>query len=78
MGLGYSERVASEIDAEVQEILNLAEQRAREALELNRAAFERVANRLIEVETLEDEALDELLLDVTQTGPTEATVSSMR
>ena len=75
VGLGYSERVASEIDAEVQEILALAEQRARQAREVNRAAFERLADRLIEVETLEDEALDGLLLDVTQSGPTETAVT---
>jgi cell division protease FtsH len=78
MGVGYSERVASEIDAEVQEILVLAEERARQALEVNRAAFHRLANTLIEVETLEDEALDELLLDVSPTGPTESAVTGVR
>jgi cell division protease FtsH len=77
-GAGYSERIASEIDAEAQEILSQAEERARRALQVNRAAFDRLANALVEAETLEDEALDELLLDVTQTGPTEAAATTSR
>jgi cell division protease FtsH len=70
-GVGYSERIASEIDAEIQAILRKAEDRAKEAILANRAAFERLARTLIEVETLEDEALDELLLPITQTGAME-------
>ncbi len=68
MGLGYSERIASEIDQEIQNILNDAEERATAALAANRGAFERLATTLIEVETLEDEALDELLLPISSTG----------
>ena len=38
----------------------------------NRAAFDRLAQTLIEVETLEDDALDELLLAVTESGSMES------
>jgi cell division protease FtsH len=76
MGAGYSERIASEIDAEIQEILSLAEGRARAAITANRAAFDKLASSLIEAETLEDEALDSLLLGVTQTGETETVGAS--
>ncbi|HVL27723.1 MAG TPA: ATP-dependent zinc metalloprotease FtsH, partial [Acidimicrobiales bacterium] len=72
IGLGYSERVASEIDGEIQTILAAAEERATRALETNRAAFERLARTLIEVETLEDEALDELLLPIQSIGERES------
>ena len=63
-GLGYSERVASEIDAEVQAILADAHDRARAALEANRALLERVASQLMEVESLEGDPLDQMLLSV--------------
>ena len=76
IGVGYSERVASEIDAEIQTILNRAEQRATEAILANKAAFERLAQSLIEVETLEDDALDQLLIAVTETGEMDAAVAS--
>jgi len=64
IGVGYSERVASEIDAEVQEILREAEQRATEALTLNRVTLDQVAHALMEQESLEGDALDELLLNI--------------
>jgi cell division protease FtsH len=70
-GVGYSERIASEIDAEVQDILRQAEERATHAINVNRDAFEKLARTLIEVETLEDEALDNLLLPISETGATE-------
>ncbi|HEX2275149.1 MAG TPA: ATP-dependent zinc metalloprotease FtsH [Acidimicrobiales bacterium] len=63
-GVGYSERVSSEIDAEVQEILAQAHARARAALEANRALLDRIAQQLMEVESLEGDALDELMLGV--------------
>jgi cell division protease FtsH len=72
MGVGYSERVASEIDREVQAILSAAEARANQAIMANREAFERLARKLVEVETLEDEALDQLLLPISEMGPIEA------
>jgi cell division protease FtsH len=70
-GLGYSERIASVIDAEVHQLLVQAEARATEILVANRVAFERLARAVLEKETLENDALDELLLDVSTTGPVE-------
>jgi cell division protease FtsH len=75
MGVGYSERVASEIDREIQSILGAAEERARHAILANREAFERLARTLIEAETLEDDALDQLLLPISEMGPKETVVS---
>jgi len=69
MGVGYSERVASEIDAEVQEILREAEERATDALTVNRATLDQVAHALMEQESLEGDALDELLLNITGMEP---------
>ena len=73
MGVGYSERIAAEIDAETQAILAEAEGRAREVLLANRATLDQLAHALMEQESLEGDALDDLLLNVTQTGPTDAT-----
>jgi cell division protease FtsH len=77
-GLGYSERIASEIDAEVQAILARAEERATQAIVHNRDAFERLARTLIEAETLEDEALDELLLPISESGSIEPAAITSR
>jgi len=76
MGVGYSERVASDIDAEIQAIMAKAEQRATDALLNNKATFETLAQTLIEVETLEDDALDNLLLTVTESGSMDTAVAS--
>ncbi len=69
VGAGYSERIASEIDAEVQEVLAEAESRALAILGAQRAVLDAVASALIESETLEGEALDALLLPVTAVAP---------
>ena len=69
IGVGYSERVASEIDAEVQDMLTQAEIRAREVLSANRAVLDAMAHALMEQESLEGDDLDQLLLRVTQSGP---------
>ncbi|MGI9120124.1 MAG: ATP-dependent zinc metalloprotease FtsH, partial [Acidimicrobiales bacterium] len=66
MGAGYSERIASEIDAEVQEVLAGAEQRAKAILVRERAVLDAVAHALMEAETLEGDVLDGLLLPVNQ------------
>ena len=47
----YSEAVAQEIDSEVRKIVNEAHDRAREVLTHYREQLERIAQRLIEVET---------------------------
>ncbi|HTJ76500.1 MAG TPA: hypothetical protein VL337_14180, partial [Acidimicrobiales bacterium] len=71
MGVGYSERIAGEIDAETQAILAEAEARAKEVLVANRATLDQLAHALMEQESLEGDALDDLLLNITQTGPTD-------
>ncbi|MGH9279881.1 MAG: ATP-dependent zinc metalloprotease FtsH, partial [Acidimicrobiales bacterium] len=77
-GVGYSERIASEIDAEVQSILKKAEERATHAIVSNRDAFERLARTLIEAETLEDDALDQLLLPISESGSIEPAAVTSR
>ncbi|MDP8936140.1 MAG: ATP-dependent zinc metalloprotease FtsH, partial [Actinomycetota bacterium] len=64
IGLGYSERVASEIDAEVQDLLTQAEIRAKEVLAANRSVLDAMAHALMEQESLEGDDLDHLLLRV--------------
>ncbi len=51
----YSEAVAEEIDTEVRRIVGEAYHKAREILKENRHLLEAVAQRLLEVETLEEE-----------------------
>ncbi|MEA3340535.1 MAG: ATP-dependent zinc metalloprotease FtsH [Chloroflexota bacterium] len=51
----YSEAVAQEIDKEVRAIIHQAHERARDALTRHREQLERVAQRLIEVETLDSD-----------------------
>lgn len=65
MGVGdreYSEKVAGEIDAEVSRIMTEARERAIETVTTHRRAFEAVAKRLIEKETIEREEFDALLV----------------
>jgi cell division protease FtsH len=57
----YSEEIASQIDGEVSAIVNRAHQRAKEILTTLRSTLDTLAQRLIEVETLEGEELDNLL-----------------
>ncbi len=57
----YSEDTARAIDAEVRSILDAQHARAREILESRREVLERLARRLIEIETLDREAIDALL-----------------
>jgi len=64
VGVGYSERVASAIDAEVQAILATAYERATTALVAHRSVLDSVAHALIEAESLEGDVLDTLLLPV--------------
>ncbi|HWO93365.1 MAG TPA: cell division protein FtsH, partial [Dehalococcoidia bacterium] len=56
----YSEKVAEEIDEEVASIIDEAHQTARRALEENRGKLDRIAEVLIEVETIEGEPLQRL------------------
>jgi cell division protease FtsH len=66
-GTGYSDRIASEIDAEVQRVLREEDGRAQAILGAQRDTLDKVAYALMEHETLEGDALDALLLPVTNT-----------
>ena len=57
----YSERTAQEIDDEVRRVIDEAHQRCRILLAAHRDKLEILANRLIEVETVEGEELQRLL-----------------
>jgi len=57
----YSEEIARQIDHEVRSIMREAYERARNVLVEHRAALERVASRLIEVETLDREEFKTLV-----------------
>ncbi len=70
MSSGYSERIASEIDAEVQDMLRQAEERAKAVLVAERKVLDAVAHALMEAETLEGDVLDGLLLPVSQAPET--------
>ncbi|MBI4692345.1 MAG: ATP-dependent metallopeptidase FtsH/Yme1/Tma family protein [Candidatus Terrybacteria bacterium] len=60
-GKNYSEEVAKEIDREVKRIMNDANKRAKNVLIKYREALERIANELIEKETIEREEFDGIL-----------------
>ncbi len=57
----YSEATAEEIDREVRRIVVEARERAKQLLTENRALLDKVAGALLEVETLQDPELTELL-----------------
>jgi cell division protease FtsH len=57
----YSERTSEEIDKEVRRIIDELYERVKDILEQRRKALDRVVQRLIEKETLEEKELHELL-----------------
>jgi cell division protease FtsH len=57
----YSEDVAREIDREVQRLINTAYQRAKDVLTASRDKLAAIAQRLIEVETIESGELEAIL-----------------
>ncbi|MFZ2038343.1 MAG: ATP-dependent zinc metalloprotease FtsH [Minisyncoccia bacterium] len=57
----YSEKVGAEIDAEVSKIMNEALKRAQDVLVEYKKAFSAVAEKLIEVETLERAEYDQII-----------------
>ena len=73
LGSPYSQRIASEIDAEVQAILGEQERKARELLEGHRAALDALASALLEAESLEGEALEALLEPLSRAQPSVGT-----
>ncbi len=60
----YSDEVAASIDTEVRRLIEAAHVVALEVLVQNRAVLDRLANELIEHETLEAERVQELFADV--------------
>jgi cell division protease FtsH len=56
----YSEEVASEVDHEIRSLLSQCYDETREMLKANDAAFERVAQALLLVETLDGEQFERL------------------
>ncbi|MDQ6615222.1 MAG: ATP-dependent zinc metalloprotease FtsH [Actinomycetota bacterium] len=62
-GTGYSERLASQIDAEVQALLTAAEDRATQTLAGRRGLLDALAQALLVAETLEGKELEQLLAD---------------
>ena len=63
-GVGYSERISSLLDSEVQAILNESHDRSWAALSANRTLLDRLAQTLMEVESLEGDELEVLLTAV--------------
>jgi len=60
----FSEKTAQEIDSEVKKILDVALRMATTAVEVNHEFIERGAERLLEVETLEEKEIYELWTSV--------------
>jgi cell division protease FtsH len=58
----YSENVASQIDAEVSNIIDEAKARAKKVLVDHRKALDAIAKELVDKETLERESFEKILL----------------
>jgi cell division protease FtsH len=61
-GKDYSEKVAGEIDSEVEHIMHEAQHRAQEALKKHRPLLDAIAKKLVEVETLERDDFEKILI----------------
>ena len=59
----YSDETAKEIDKEVEQLIKEAAYRAEQVITKNRAHLDALADALLEAETLEDEAVNEILKD---------------
>ncbi len=65
LGVGdkeYSEKVGAEIDAEVYKIMNDAMKKVEKIIKDHRKALDTIAERLIEVETIEQKEFEEILV----------------
>ena len=60
----YSDDVAAQIDREVQALVEVAHEEAREILTIHRPVLDRLADGLIEHESLDGDVLDEILAGV--------------
>lgn len=58
----YSEKVAAEIDSEVKLIMTTAQGRAEETIRNNKKLLDSIAERLIEVETIERDEFEKILI----------------
>jgi cell division protease FtsH len=58
----YSEKISSEIDAEVSSIIHTAYEKAKHIIHTYRKALDAIAQKLVEVETLERAAFEDLLI----------------
>jgi cell division protease FtsH len=65
----YSEKVAVEIDKEVAKLIKEAEERANKILVGKKAVLEKIAETLIEKETIEKEEFDKLIKDKKENKP---------
>ena len=61
-GGAYSEEMSAMLDSETKRIINEALTKAREVLTDNRKALETIADKLIEIETLEQKEFNDLLI----------------
>jgi cell division protease FtsH len=61
-GKEFSDKVAEEIDSEVEAIIKTAYNRAKEVLTKHRKALDSIALKLVEVETLEREEFEKMLI----------------
>ncbi len=58
---GYSEEMAAKIDAEVKKIIDDSYQAAKEIIKKNEKKLVRIAEKLIEEETIEEEEFQKLI-----------------
>src|SRR5690606_33482981 len=72
----YSEKTAELIDAEVRRIVDEAQARATTVLRDHRALLDRIANTLLEFETLQGQQLNDLLTSEEQEGAVNAAARS--
>lgn len=75
-GRQYSEAVAAEIDAEVAKLVEEATKTARKVITENRSQLEKIAQKLIEVETLEGPAFKKLFEAVDAKAPKKPATTS--
>lgn len=61
-GREYSEKVSAEIDAEVKGIIDAGYKKAKDIITKHRTALDAIADKLIEVETLEREEFEKVLI----------------
>jgi cell division protease FtsH len=59
----YSERVSALIDGEVSKIMNESFVRAKDLLNENRNILDAIANKLVEVENLEQEEYEKIIVE---------------